>query len=56
MKALVEEGLRHVINEHQRSGMFRLRRASFKGEGLHPDMEGTSWESMRERAYEGRGG
>ena len=29
-KALVEEGLRRVISEHQRSGMFRLRKATFK--------------------------
>jgi hypothetical protein len=56
VKALVEEGLRHVIDEHQRSGMFRLRKATFKGEGLQPDMEGASWEGIRERAYEGRGG
>jgi hypothetical protein len=56
VKALIEEGLRRVIGEHQRSGMFRLRKASFKGEGLQQDMEGASWETMRERAYEGRGG
>jgi len=56
VKALVEEGLRHVISEHQRSGVFRFRKATFKGEGLQPEMEGASWENMRERAYEGRGG
>ena len=56
VKALVEEGLRHVIGEHQRSGVFRLRKVTFKGEGLQPDMEGVSWEELRERVYEGRGG
>ncbi len=56
VKAMVEEGLRHVIGEHQRSGTFRLRKASFKGEGLQPNMEGSSWENIRDRAYEGRGG
>ncbi|MDH5429654.1 MAG: type II toxin-antitoxin system VapB family antitoxin [Nitrospirota bacterium] len=56
VKALIEEGLRRVISEHQRSGVFRLRKATFKGQGLHPEMEGTSWERVRERAYEGRGG
>lgn len=56
VKALVEEGLRHVISEHQRSGGFRLRRSTFKGEGLQPGMEGASWEGLREQIYEGRGG
>ncbi len=56
VKALVEEGLRRVISEHQRSEMFRLRKATFKGKGLQPDMAGATWEAMRERAYEGRGG
>ena len=56
VKALIEEGLRRVIGEHQRSGIFGLRKVTFKGEGLQQDMEGASWETMRERAYEGRGG
>ena len=56
VKALIEEGLRRVIVEHQRSRMFSLRKATFKGEGLQSDMEGASWEALRERAYEGRGG
>lgn len=56
VKALVEEGLRRVISEHQRSEMFRLRKATFKGKGLQADMAGATWEAMRERAYEGRGG
>ncbi len=56
VKALIEEGLRYVIGEHQRSKEFRLRKATFKGEGLQPDMEGASWENIRERAYKGRGG
>lgn len=56
IKALVEEGLRHVISEHQGSAVFRLRKATFKGEGLQPGMDGTSWERLRERIYEGRGG
>ena len=34
VKALIEEGLRRVISEHQLSGVFRLRKATFKGEGL----------------------
>lgn len=56
VKALIEEGLRRVIGEHQRSGKFRRRKATFKGEGFQQDMEGVSWETIRERAYEGHGG
>lgn len=56
VKALIEEGLRRVIGEHQRSDVFRLRKATFKGEGLQPEMDGASWENLRERAYESRGG
>ena len=56
VKALIEEGLRHVIGEYQHLGKFRLRKASFKGSGLQPEIEGASWETLRERAYEGHGG
>jgi hypothetical protein len=56
LKALVEEGLRRVISEHQRESPFRLRKASFKGNGLQPRLAGASWEHIRELSYEGRGG
>lgn len=55
VRALVEEGLRKVLAERKRSLAFRLRRASFKGEGLQPDVAGASWERIRDLAYEGRG-
>jgi CRISPR/Cas system-associated protein Csm6 len=56
MKALVEEGLRRIISERQRRGKFRLRKASFKGEGIQPHIAGASWDQIREQIYEGRGG
>ncbi len=56
VKALIEEGLHHVIGEHRRSKGFRLRKKTFKGKGLQSQMEGASWEAIREKAYEGRGG
>ncbi len=37
----------------QKSG-FRLRKATFKGNGLHPDAAGASWEKIREMFYGGR--
>jgi hypothetical protein len=43
LKALVEEGLRLTISRHKRTRVFRLRRASFKGKGLQPHLEGASW-------------
>ncbi len=56
VKALVESGLRQVIAEKKRSGRaFRLRKRSFKGNGLQPGMEGLSWERIRALAYDGRG-
>ena len=56
LKALVEEGLRRVITEHQREIRFRLRKATFTGNGLLPHLAGASWEHIRDLSYEGRGG
>jgi putative antitoxin of VapBC-like toxin-antitoxin system len=55
VRALVEEGLRRVVTEHQQPGKFRLRKASFNGNGLQPQMTGASWQEIRDAAYEGRG-
>lgn len=56
VRALVEEGLRRIIAQRKRVGAFRLRKATFKGEGLQPHVAGASWERVRDIAYEGRGG
>lgn len=57
LKALIEQGLRTVVaTRRQRVGAFRLRKASFKGDGLQPGVTGAAWERIREMAYEGRGG
>jgi hypothetical protein len=56
VKALVEEGLRRVASERKRRGRFRLRKATFKGKGLQPQLAGVSWGQLRELSYEGRGG
>jgi hypothetical protein len=55
VKALVEAGLRRVIEDRDRRGRFRLRRASFKGRGLQPASRDLTWDRLREMAYEGRG-
>lgn len=55
-KALVEEGIRRILSERKRRSRFRMRKATFKGNGLQPQVSGYSWERIREIAYEGRGG
>jgi len=52
---LVEEGPRRIVTEHQQPRKFRLRKASFKGNGLQPQMAGASWQQIRDAAYEGHG-
>lgn len=56
VRALVEQGLRRVLDERPRSPLsFKLRKASVKGRGLQPGVQGASFDRLRELAYEGRG-
>jgi hypothetical protein len=56
IKALIEEGLRLTIESRRHKGKFCLRKATFKGNGLQPNVAGSSWETIRDLSYEGRGG
>ncbi len=56
LRVLIIEGLRRSIMERRRANTFSLRKATFKGTGLQPGVEGAQWERLREMAYEGRGG
>jgi hypothetical protein len=56
LRALVEQGLRRVVAEKRRKSTFRLRKASFKGRGLRPELADAGWDRLRDLAYEGRGG
>jgi len=56
VRALIEQGLRHVLGNYKKPQPFQLRKVTFKGKGLQPAMEGQSWDRVRELAYEGRGG
>ena len=56
LRVLIIEGLRRMIAERKRAGAFRLRKATFGGGGLQADVVAASWQRIRERAYEGRGG
>jgi hypothetical protein len=54
LRALVEQGLRQVVSEKKKDKPFRLRDASFKGDGLHPDVASLSWDEIRDLVYERR--
>ena len=55
LRELVEDGLRQVLADRERPASFRLRRASFRGQGLQPDVAEGSWQRLRDLVYEGRG-
>ena len=55
LKALIEQGLRRTLAERKSQKTFHLRDARFHGKGLQPDMEGATWEHIRDLIYEGRG-
>ena len=50
---VVDEGRK--LAERERSS-FTLRKASFKGEGLRPELKNAVWDRLRELAFEGRNG
>jgi hypothetical protein len=55
LKALIEEGLRKVIDERKHRGSFKLRKVTFKGNGLQADTADANWDKIRDKIYEGRG-
>ena len=56
VRALIEEGLRKVVDKRERRAGFALRRVTFGGEGLSPDLSDADWSAIRDRSYEDRGG
>jgi len=55
LRTVIERGLHRVVTETKQGTPFKLRRASFKGKGLQPDLRHAAWERVRDLAYEGRG-
>lgn len=55
LRALVEQGLRKIVAEKKKRGQFQLRKVSFKGRGLRPELADAGWDRLRDLAYEGRG-
>jgi CRISPR/Cas system-associated protein Csm6 len=56
VRAFVEQGLRRIVAERKSRGVFKLRKATFVGNGLQPGAAGATWEQIRDVIYEGRGG
>ena len=55
LRSLTEEGLLKVIEERSARGPCRVSPVTFRGEGLSPEFQGTTWEQIRDAAYKGRG-
>ena len=56
LRALVEDGLRRVLGERRaRRHGFRLRKVTFRGDGISPEFAGASWDEIRDAAYRGHG-
>jgi len=56
LRALVERGLWQVVVKSKSRRRFKLRKASFKGRGLRPELRAAGWDRLRDMAYDGRGG
>jgi hypothetical protein len=58
LRMVIEAALRRHLEAaaNQAQARPRLRRHSFRGRGLQPGLSESDWATIRERAYEGRGG
>jgi len=54
LRELIEEGLRRVLRERKQQA-FRLRKATFRGEGLQPGAAEGGWGRLRDLIYQDRG-
>jgi Arc/MetJ family transcription regulator len=55
LRALVELGLRRVLEDRQSAEPFRLRPVTFGGGGLTPEFRDGGWDKLRDAIYEGHG-
>lgn len=51
LRALIEAGLERILEERSHTPSFRLRDASFGGEGLQEEFAAAGWDRTREAAY-----
>lgn len=54
-RAIVEQGLRHALQDAQQTGPFRLTDKSVTGSGLQAEFRDKPWAVIRRVAYEERG-
>jgi hypothetical protein len=52
LRALIEQGLRHVVAIDKRPEAFRLRRVTFRGHGLRPELQQARCERIRDILYD----
>ena len=55
LRELLAQGLRRVLEEQRRPETFRLRKATFRGQGLQSGVRDLQWDRIRDLTYEGRG-
>ena len=55
VRALVEDGLRLVLDREQEQPPFKLDDASVGGGWMREEFAAASWDTIRDVAYEGRG-
>jgi hypothetical protein len=55
VRALIERGLRTVIDDCRPASRFALRKASFRGNGLTAGTSLRDWDAIRDLAYSERG-
>ena len=55
LRTLVERGLHRVLAETNSGAPFKLRRASFRGQGRAAELSDASWDSLRDLTYRDRG-
>jgi hypothetical protein len=55
VRALIEQGLRATVAARRKGRPFRLRQASFKGDGLVSGRSLRDWDAIRDLAYSERG-
>ena len=57
LKSILEAALRQFLDTNSEPQTpFKLRKHSFGGSGLQPQLSEGDWSAVREQIYEGRGG
>ena len=54
-RALIHEALRRLVAERRRPAPLRLRKVTFRGHGLQPQLADASWQQIRDLSDERRG-